>query len=243
MGQRAACRQILDEASRSRAQSMPSCCRSLLRWKKQARPREASAALQQLGCDVPQLQQRLRDKMSITMRDASPLLAPSSSLATAARTRENARRLYGLFATADLRLDQLLKGASRRGRGRRLPLQPSRREVLERRPQDRRWRRRTSLREKGQRRWTVFFSAKAARTQCAPRKASDFAPKGRRDVATGEAQPASSRAARNPWNTVRSFDSAPAGQRTLPGTWPISQTRTSRRTPPRERGVSARVPT
>ncbi len=40
------------------------------------------------------------------------------------------------------------------------------------------------------------------------------APKGPRHVATGEAQPASSRAQRNPWNRVHVLSPAPAGQRT-----------------------------
>ena len=46
------------------------------------------------------------------------------------------------------------------------------------------------------------------------RPPSLFAPTGRRNVATGAAQPASSRAQRNPWKRSPPLSSAPAGQRT-----------------------------
>jgi hypothetical protein len=45
------------------------------------------------------------------------------------------------------------------------------------------------------------------------RRRADFAPKGRRNVATGGAPPAASRAERNPWRRSRSRRPAPEGQR------------------------------
>jgi hypothetical protein len=70
-----------------------------------------------------------------------------------------------------------------------------------------------------------------------PKATSIFAPAGRRHVATGEAQ-------RNPWNRMWCYLSpAPAGQRNCPIGTPLTRTHTSRRTPRRERGASAAVPT
>lgn len=69
-----------------------------------------------------------------------------------------------------------------------------------------------------------------------------LAPEGPWHVATGGAQPSPSWAERNPWRLRCHLSPAPEGQRIHAVTSSLNRTRTSRRTPRRERGESATTP-